>query len=102
LPSALLTFEVITNNSERKEKAKLLLSKIPRTNYNVLKFITKFLKDISAYAEDTMMGAHNLALMFAPNLVRPPKNKADPGSAFLTAHEFVENLMEDYTELFAQ
>jgi len=45
-----------------------------------------------------MMGSHNLSLMFAPNLARPPKENV---SGLSTAHEFVQELIENFDIIFA-
>ncbi len=79
-----------------------ILSMVPKSNYNVLRFIIRFLKEMSGLSDKTMMGAHNLALMFAPNLARPGKVKTDATLGISTAHEFVEELIAKYDRIFPQ
>ncbi|XP_063160443.1 rho GTPase-activating protein 22 [Candoia aspera] len=47
------------------------VSCLPRANYNLLKFICKFLDEVQSYASHNKMSVQNLATVFGPNILRP-------------------------------
>lgn len=50
---------------------KEILSKIPVDNFNLLKYICRFLHHLQKYDETTKMSISNLAVVFGPNILRP-------------------------------
>ncbi|MED6267586.1 hypothetical protein CHARACLAT_013792, partial [Characodon lateralis] len=61
--------------SKDKEMAIVELSKqvksLPQVNYNLLKYICKFLDEVQLQSNDNKMSVHNLATVFGPNILRP-------------------------------
>ena len=51
-------------------KAKSVLETVPEINLNLFKFLLKFLADVSSHGEVNMMTPDNLAICFAPNILR--------------------------------
>ncbi|KAL8612611.1 hypothetical protein ACOMHN_006597 [Nucella lapillus] len=47
-----------------------LLEELPDINYTTLAYICRFLHKLASHADKTKMTAHNLALVFGPNLIR--------------------------------
>ncbi|KAM6446307.1 rho GTPase-activating protein 22 [Liasis olivaceus] len=47
------------------------VSRLPQANYNLLKFICKFLDEVQSYASHNKMSVQNLATVFGPNILRP-------------------------------
>ncbi|KAG5266356.1 hypothetical protein AALO_G00230100 [Alosa alosa] len=43
---------------------------LPQANYNLLKYICKFLDEVQSYSDDNKMGVQNLATVFGPNILR--------------------------------
>lgn len=58
-----------------KERAIIELSKqvktLPQVNYNLLKYICKFLDEVQLQSNDNKMSVQNLATVFGPNILRP-------------------------------
>ncbi|XP_041865915.1 rho GTPase-activating protein 22 isoform X2 [Melanotaenia boesemani] len=58
-----------------KEMAITELSKqvksLPQVNYNLLKYICKFLDEVQWHSSDNKMSVQNLATVFGPNILRP-------------------------------
>uniref|UniRef100_A0A672LCD4 Rho GTPase activating protein 22 n=1 Tax=Sinocyclocheilus grahami TaxID=75366 RepID=A0A672LCD4_SINGR len=48
-----------------------LVSTLPAANYNLLKYICKFLDEVQSHAHENKMGVQNLATVFGPNILRP-------------------------------
>ncbi|KAK9401587.1 rho GTPase-activating protein 22 [Crotalus adamanteus] len=44
---------------------------LPQANYNLLKFICRFLHEVQSYASHNKMSVQNLATVFGPNILRP-------------------------------
>jgi len=59
-----------------------LIYQLPNPNRNVCLFLLAFLAEVSAYEEYTQMSLEALAVLFAPNMLRP-------------RNETVQTLMED-------
>ncbi|XP_037829343.1 rho GTPase-activating protein 22 isoform X1 [Kryptolebias marmoratus] len=58
-----------------KEMGIMELSKqvksLPLVNYNLLKYICKFLDEVQSHSSDNKMSVQNLATVFGPNILRP-------------------------------
>ncbi|KAI7879869.1 RhoGAP-domain-containing protein [Lichtheimia hyalospora FSU 10163] len=79
LPNPPLTFELYTNfidavslaaGPEKTDKFLELLSQLPKTNYDTLKMLIEHLQRVSQYSRENRMTSKNLALVFAPTLIR--------------------------------
>nr|XP_056706520.1 rho GTPase-activating protein 22 [Euleptes europaea] len=46
---------------------------LPQANYNLLKYICKFLYEVQTHSSFNKMSVQNLATVFGPNILRPPK-----------------------------
>jgi len=62
--------------NEKEDKAKTLIKilkdGIPSENYNLLKYLIKFLTIVAAKSELNKMTPANLSIVFGPALIRPP------------------------------
>ncbi|XP_070926041.1 rho GTPase-activating protein 22 isoform X10 [Macaca nemestrina] len=47
------------------------VSNLPQANYNLLRYICKFLDEVQAYSNVNKMSVQNLATVFGPNILRP-------------------------------
>ncbi|XP_029962453.1 rho GTPase-activating protein 22 isoform X1 [Salarias fasciatus] len=58
-----------------KEMAVVELGKnvtsLPQVNYNLLKYICKFLDEVQSHSNENKMSVQNLATVFGPNILRP-------------------------------
>ncbi|XP_021107590.1 rho GTPase-activating protein 22 isoform X2 [Heterocephalus glaber] len=45
---------------------------LPQANYNLLKYICKFLDEVQSHSDVNKMSVQNLATVFGPNILRPP------------------------------
>ncbi|XP_033644086.1 rho GTPase-activating protein 24-like isoform X2 [Asterias rubens] len=66
----------IRNEDEGRKELIQQLALLPRTNYNLLKYLCEFLLDVQEYECYNKMGMLNLATVFGPNIFRPPLENA--------------------------
>ncbi|XP_061912183.1 SH3 domain-binding protein 1 [Entelurus aequoreus] len=81
LPEPLMTFELYDDwfkaagekdVSEKQEKFRALLKKLPAENYNNLSYLVQFLSRLSEEQSANKMTPSNIAIVLGPNLLRPP------------------------------
>jgi len=113
LSEPLLTFDLYAEfiSLGREEKAlegnneaiSRILDKLPPLNKNITWFLLAFLAEVSQYEEYTQMSLECLAVLFAPNLLRPRNETfetlmqdADPKKAVAI---MVIRLAKEYTKL---
>ncbi|XP_065357874.1 GTPase-activating protein CdGAPr isoform X2 [Calliphora vicina] len=82
LPNPLCTYQLYDNfveaiqaKSESNERLRLMketVLKLPPPHYRTLKYLSEHLNKISQYADRTGMTDKNLAIVWAPNLLRSP------------------------------
>ncbi|XP_033109265.1 rho GTPase-activating protein 24-like isoform X2 [Anneissia japonica] len=84
----------------RKELIKQL-ALLPRTNYNLLRYMCDFLHSVSLHEEKNKMNVQNIATVFGPNIIRP--NTDSPASLMQSttlSHKFVHLIIEKHKEMF--
>jgi len=114
-PEPLLTFELydcflaavaIPDVATKVPKVRQVLAMLPPANLMVVKFLVSFLCRVSAKSEHNMMTPSNLAIVFAPNLLRPPY-EGDKGLGIMMedtpyANELLQLFINHYDELFKE
>lgn len=65
-----------------------------------LRFLLEFLKNVATYSSVSMMTPHNLAIVFAPNILRPLVENMESSLQTPLANGVVETLIERYEEIF--
>jgi len=110
LPEPILTFEkyndfVTLGSKKCDEKEKLVLlrntiSSLPVENIEVLKLLILFLGSIVENSEVNMMTAYNLAVVFAPNLLRPKLESIETVYEQAVITNLVKILIEEYEFIF--
>lgn len=87
LPEPLLTFKhyddfirTVERHSEQERKAaiKATLEKLPKANYDNLRYLTKFLWLVTQNVEYNKMSSHNLAIVMSPNMLWPRRDENNP------------------------
>ncbi|XP_030059026.1 rho GTPase-activating protein 22 isoform X1 [Microcaecilia unicolor] len=73
----------------KKELAKQVKS-LPQANYNLLKYICKFLDEVQSYSSINKMSVQNLATVFGPNILRP---KMEDPVTIMEGTSLVQHLM---------
>ncbi|KAM9379598.1 rho GTPase-activating protein 22 [Phaethornis superciliosus] len=63
---------------------------LPRANYNLLKYICKFLDEVQAHSSINKMSVENLATVFGPNILRP---KMEDPVTMMEGTSLVQHLM---------
>lgn len=61
----------LESNEAKLPKVREVLSKLPAPNMAFLEYLMKFLRTVADKAETNMMTTKNLAIVFAPNILRP-------------------------------
>ncbi|CAI9575347.1 unnamed protein product [Staurois parvus] len=109
LPEPLLTFNlynyVVSFSSIEPEKqvesTQEVLKTLPEENYEVLRFLTAFLVEVSAWSSENKMTNTNLAVVFGPNLMWA-KDVAMTLKAINPINTFTKFLLENQKELFEE
>lgn len=83
LPNPLLTYELYyefvtaaQRPTEDKRKKSILnaINQLPRSNYNNLRYLTKFLSVLAQKQQHNKMSSQNIAIVMSPNLLWPPEH----------------------------
>ncbi|XP_051985478.1 rho GTPase-activating protein 31-like [Xyrauchen texanus] len=116
LPNPLLTYELYDHfadavavqlEDERLVKIKEVLKDLPLPHYRTLEFLMRHLVKMSTHASQTNMHTRNLAIVWAPNLLKVSKDIESTGfngtAAFMEVRVqsiVVEFILTHVTELF--
>ncbi|XP_008841773.1 rho GTPase-activating protein 1 isoform X2 [Nannospalax galili] len=87
------------DESQRVEATQQVLQTLPEENYQVLRFLTAFLVQISAHCDQNKMTNTNLAVVFGPNLLWA-KDAAITLKAINPINTFTKFLLDHQGELF--
>ncbi|KAG7492634.1 hypothetical protein MATL_G00016380 [Megalops atlanticus] len=63
---------------------------LPQANYNLLKYICRFLDEVQSHSNENKMSVQNLATVFGPNILRP---KMEDPVAIMEGTSMVQHLM---------
>ena len=85
LPEPLLTFDLYQDFIQAAKFSlryqvsclRKLVSRLPRPDQTTLAHLMKHLQELSRSHEATGMTSRNLAIVWAPNLIRPPRRATD-------------------------
>ncbi|KAM6897560.1 rho GTPase-activating protein 22-like isoform 2-T2 [Xenentodon cancila] len=66
------------------------VSTLPLSNYNLLKYICKFLDEVQSHCNENKMSVQNLATVFGPNILRP---KMEDPVTIMEGTSLVQHLM---------
>uniref|UniRef100_A0A672IR88 Rho GTPase activating protein 22 n=1 Tax=Salarias fasciatus TaxID=181472 RepID=A0A672IR88_SALFA len=66
------------------------VSTLPLANYNLLKYICKFLDEVQSHCNENKMSVQNLATVFGPNILRP---KMEDPVTIMEGTSLVQHLM---------
>uniref|UniRef100_A0A674P8M5 Rho GTPase-activating protein 24 n=1 Tax=Takifugu rubripes TaxID=31033 RepID=A0A674P8M5_TAKRU len=72
------------------KELKQLVESLPPVNYNLLKYICRFLDEVQSYSGVNKMTVQNLATVFGPNILRP---KVEDPVAIMEGTVLVQQLM---------
>uniref|UniRef100_A0A674K3U2 Rho GTPase activating protein 22 n=1 Tax=Terrapene triunguis TaxID=2587831 RepID=A0A674K3U2_9SAUR len=89
-----------------KDKGEVSLAKqvktLPQANYNLLKYICKFLDEVQSHSSVNKMSVQNLATVFGPNILRP---KMEDPVTIMEGTSLVQHLMtvliSEHGQIFA-
>lgn len=62
------------NRNEGVDEIKRLLIQIPKANFNLLKYLSRFLHEVQEHSDTNKMNCVNLGTIFGPNFLRPRTN----------------------------
>jgi len=90
-----------TSDPNRLEAFRGMMHTLPRENLALLKYLCRFLLNVSRHAEFNKMSSDNLAIVFAPNLLRPavetPKSMMTEMPVTISV---IASFIDKYTEIF--
>ncbi|KAJ8263942.1 hypothetical protein GJAV_G00143350 [Gymnothorax javanicus] len=116
LPEPLMTFDLYNDwfkaagereVSDRLEQFKEVLKKLPRENYNNLRYLMKFLAHLSKHEANNKMSSSNIAIVLGPNLLWPPTEEEDSFMDMASAYSVqvvsvIEPLIQYANNLFPE
>ena len=89
------------SDADGRQELILQLAQLPRTNYNLLKYVCAFLHEVSTYESTNKMTIMNLATVFGPNIFRPKEeSSATLMESTAMSQKFVHLLIENQEEMF--
>uniref|UniRef100_A0A673WUJ3 Rho GTPase activating protein 22 n=1 Tax=Salmo trutta TaxID=8032 RepID=A0A673WUJ3_SALTR len=74
---------------------------LPQVNYNLLKYICRFLDEVQSHSSQNKMSVQNLATVFGPNILRPKMEDAQTmmeGSS--QVHHLMTILISEHSRLY--
>lgn len=77
---------------EQVDCLRVAMSGLPQDNYNVLKCLCKFLKEVALNTHINKMTPLNLATVFGPNIIRHPNMEDNPEIFMLTTADLSQQL----------
>ncbi|KAM9986156.1 hypothetical protein ACTFIZ_004413 [Dictyostelium cf. discoideum] len=87
----------LNNDEERIKAIKEILKLIPPVNQLLIKELMKFLVKVTSFSNVNMMHAHNLGLMFGPNMLKAPSESEMNAISMLDAgNQVITLLIENY------
>jgi len=108
LPGSLLTKELFydfvgavehsKSENEKIKEMKIVLGKLPKRNYNILKYLIAHLQRVAEKGEINKMKADNLGAVFGPSLMRSPKEDDVMSLGYQCV--VVEFMIRNYNALF--
>lgn len=115
LPDPLLTYKLydefiaiasLTSEQGLKEELLQVLYKLPKANYDNLRYLIAFLSEFKEQIGKTRMSTQNIAIVISPNLLWP-KNEKDQGyseqvSSAASVNTIVELLVSNYAFFFGE
>lgn len=108
LPTPLITFEVyekiidsgeITSKATRVGLLQKCLQELPRVHCDVLEFLMFHLKRVVEHEKENLMTSQNIAVVFAPTLMRP-ESLAREMSDVQKKNEVMRFLVENCDDVF--
>ncbi|KAG8519588.1 Rho GTPase-activating protein 1 [Galemys pyrenaicus] len=98
-PMTWAPFVTDIDESQRVEATLQALRTLPEENYQVLRFLTAFLVQVSAHCDQNKMTSTNLSIVFGPNLLWA-KDAAITLKAIKPINTFTKFLLDHQGELF--
>jgi len=92
-------YEICLKASESQEKSAQLVQDLPKAQCDTINFLLNFLAELASNQSATSMSAENLAIVFAPNLIR--SEEKDPRVILKNSQRmqnFVRNLIWEWTK----
>ncbi|XP_066549786.1 rho GTPase-activating protein 22 isoform X2 [Amia ocellicauda] len=78
------------DEEEGKQELVKQVKTLPQANYNLLKYICKFLDEVQSHSNENKMSVQNLATVFGPNILRP---KMEDPLTIMEGTSLVQHLM---------
>uniref|UniRef100_A0A4W5QKE7 Rho GTPase activating protein 22 n=1 Tax=Hucho hucho TaxID=62062 RepID=A0A4W5QKE7_9TELE len=72
---------------------------LPQVNYNLLKYICRFLDEVQSHCSQNMMSVQNLATVFGPNILRPKMEDAQTMKGTVVVQHLMTVLISEHSRL---
>ncbi|KAK6525730.1 Rho-type gtpase-activating protein, variant 2 [Arthrobotrys megalospora] len=109
LPTPLITYTIydgmvdsvkIADVEKRKEAVKDLINELPSLNRDILFFIINHLTKVAGFQQENLMNARNLAVVFAPSLMRDQTGEFELRDTH-AKNEAIQFIIENAKPIFA-
>ena len=77
-----------------------MISYLPSQNYSLLVFLVLFLREMTKFSVETKMDSGNLAIVFAPNLLRSKNVVKDEATDAPYATQMLQSMLDDFERVF--
>ncbi|KAI9359688.1 Rho GTPase activation protein [Zopfochytrium polystomum] len=88
----------IQDYNERLITLKTLVQSLPQSNYQVLEYLMRHLNRIASHSDVNKMEPSNLAIVFAPTLIRIPNESSQVGYLSIANMPFHNTLIESMVQ----
>lgn len=90
----------IENTETRTARIKSLVQQLPVGNFTLLKILVEHLKNVASHSQKNLMTTSNLAICFAPTLMKGPHESALSIMEVKYSNVVAHTLIEDYDSIF--
>ncbi|GMM38418.1 GTPase-activating protein [Saccharomycopsis crataegensis] len=90
---------LIKRHDKKIEKLKSIMAQLPKQHMFTLQMVTKHLNLVSSYSDSNFMNLHNLAIVFAPSLVRDLTGEREIAD-MVNKNDVTEFLVSNYHQIF--
>lgn len=87
--------------AHKVENIRKVMDNVPKSVYNVLRYLFAFLNHLSEFKDENMMDAYNIAICLAPTLIPVPEEKRDQVNHQTDTIELIKIIIQNSDDIFS-